>query len=145
MTSPLELKEKTDSTSEGLLITECVTKQFEYNRFLYSLVGSNWQWTDKLSWSDEEWRSFAESNNLRTWVAYRKGTPAGYFELQMQEAGVVEIASFGLTPRFMVKVTAAICCHKRSNPLGNGARQGSGSIPVAWIIPMRWVTIRNVA
>jgi GNAT superfamily N-acetyltransferase len=34
-------------------------------------------------------------------VAYVKGTPAGYFELEKQSDGDVELAYFGLLPRFI--------------------------------------------
>ena len=47
--------------------------------------------------------TFAENENLRTWVGYYKGSPAGYYELQQQDGGDVEIAYFGLAPRFIGK------------------------------------------
>jgi len=68
---------------------------------LYQLVGEDWDWVDKHAWSDEAWRSYAENDNLRTWVAYCKGSPAGYYELQQQQNGDVEIAYFGLASRFI--------------------------------------------
>jgi len=50
-----------------------------------------------------QWKEFAENENLRTWVAYYKGSPAGYYELQQQDDGDVEIAYFGLAPKFIGK------------------------------------------
>ena len=99
MKSPDQLKAK--PAPEGLSIVECEIKQFQYNRFLYLLVGEAWQWFDKASWTDAQWRDFAENENLRTWVAYFKGAPAGYYELQQQKGGDVEIAYFGLAPKFI--------------------------------------------
>lgn len=99
MNSPSALKEKTGSS--GLDIRECEVKQFQFNKFLYQLVGGAWEWTDKLSWSDEEWKAFAENDDLRTWVAYDRGSPAGYYELQRQEGGDVEVVYFGLAPNFI--------------------------------------------
>jgi len=72
---------KSEEDSAGLEIHECEIKQFQFNRFLYQLVGEVWEWTDNLSWSDEQWKAYAENDNLRTWVAYYKGSPAGYYEL----------------------------------------------------------------
>ena len=92
---------KNGETLNGFEIRECRIKQFQFNRFLYQLVGGRWQWTDSLSWSDEQWKAYAESDHLRTWVAYDGGSPAGYYELQRQEGGDVEIAYFGLVPRFI--------------------------------------------
>ena len=99
MKSASWLKDNTEA--RGLAIVECEHKQFQFNRFLYQLVGSDWRWTDKNGWTDAQWQAFAENDNLRTWVGYCKGSPAGYFELQQQRGGDVEIAYFGLAPRFI--------------------------------------------
>lgn len=99
MKSPSLLIDKTDA--RGLQIHECKVKQFQVNWFLYQFVGEDWGWTDKLSWSDEQWKAYAEHDNLGTWVAYFAGSPAGYFELQKQNDGNVEIAYFGLAPNFI--------------------------------------------
>lgn len=101
MTDPEDLKETTES--HGLAVRECTVKQFAFNRFLYQLVGGGWGWTDRLSWTDAQWQAFAEADNLRTWVGYVDGSPAGYYELQKQDGGDVEILSFGLAPAFIGK------------------------------------------
>jgi len=99
MTSPGSLKGRGDS--KGLQVCECEVKQHSFNRFLYRLVGEDWEWTDKQSWSADDWKAYAENDNLRTWVAYFRGSPAGYYELQQQPGGNVEIAYFGLAPKFI--------------------------------------------
>ena len=101
MKSFSSLKDK--QNSQGLQIYECKIRQYQFNRFLYQFVGGSWEWSDKLPWSDDEWKAYAEKNNLRTWVAYFKGSPAGYYELQQQNGDDVEIASFGLAPKFIGK------------------------------------------
>jgi GNAT superfamily N-acetyltransferase len=83
-----------------LRIVEATVKQWQFNRFLYTLVGSEWSWFEKLSWTDGQWASYAESDALRTFVGYFDGSPAGYFELKNVQ-GEVEIAYFGLAPRFI--------------------------------------------
>ncbi len=99
MSAPEELLAADDPGT--LDIVEARIKQYQFNRFLYQLVGETWQWTDKLGWSDSQWRSYAEADDLRTWVAWCEGSPAGYFELQKQENGTVEICYFGLTEKFI--------------------------------------------
>ncbi len=99
MKSASQLKSKNDS--RGLQIVECEIKQFQINRFLYQFVGAEWNWTDKCAWTDEQWKLYAENDNLRTWIAYYKGSPAGYYELQKQKGEDVEIAYFGLASRFI--------------------------------------------
>ncbi len=75
----------------------------ELNRFLYASVGAEWMWYQRLSWSYAQWLEFLEREEVGTWVAYVRGTPAGYFELERQHGGSVEIAYFGLMPQFIGK------------------------------------------
>ncbi|MQY16801.1 hypothetical protein SRB5_70040 [Streptomyces sp. RB5] len=72
----------------------------ELNRFLYTAVGGGLEWTDRLGWTREEWLAFLSRPGVETWVAYDRGTPAGYIELDAQDGGVVEISYFGLLPDF---------------------------------------------
>jgi GNAT superfamily N-acetyltransferase len=87
----------------GLLVTKAETPQYRVNRFLYQFVGEHWQWRDQLRWSDAQWQDYAESGDLHTWIAYENGSPAGYYELQRQPGGDVEIKYFGLAPPFIGK------------------------------------------
>jgi len=82
-------------------IFEMTVPQWEFNRYLYQTVGRDWSWIDKRSWTDDQWRTYAESGRLRTFVGYHDGTPAGYFELQRDDDGDVEIIYFGLLPGFL--------------------------------------------
>jgi GNAT superfamily N-acetyltransferase len=68
-------------------VRECVVKQPRLNRFLYEYVGGDWGWTDRLVWPDDKWHDYAAAPDLRTFVAYRQGSIAGYYELQRQEEG----------------------------------------------------------
>ncbi|MFJ3223822.1 GNAT family N-acetyltransferase [Streptomyces sp. NPDC086783] len=72
----------------------------EFSRFLYASVGGDIRWTDRLGWTYARWREFLDRPGVETWVAYDRGTPAGYVELDPQDDGVVEIAYFGLIPAF---------------------------------------------
>ncbi len=101
MTSASALTPKLDS--KGLIVKECEIKQFKVNKFLYQFVGGAWQWTDKLKLSDKDWQTYAENDNLRTWIAYYKGSIAGYFELQQQAEGTIELGYFGLAENFIGK------------------------------------------
>ena len=70
------------------------------NRFLYSSVGGNWHWIDRLSWSWERWMQWLDRPAVQTWVMYVSGTPAGYVELE-KAGDDVEIAYFGMAPQFI--------------------------------------------
>ncbi|MBM4025341.1 MAG: GNAT family N-acetyltransferase [Planctomycetes bacterium] len=71
----------------GIEVRECIVKQPRFNRFLYEYVGGDWRWLDRLAWPAEKWHDYAAHDNLRTFVAYRQGSLAGYYELQWQEGG----------------------------------------------------------
>ena len=73
----------------------------EFSRFLYTAVGGDWYWTGRLPWTYQQWQEWVDRPQLQTWVAYVSGCPAGYFELEGQAAGNVEIVSFGLLPTFV--------------------------------------------
>jgi GNAT superfamily N-acetyltransferase len=75
----------------------------ELNRFLYTAVGADWWWYSRLPWVYARWLAYLNRPELETWVAFVCGTPAGYFELERQAADHVEIAYFGLLPRFIGK------------------------------------------
>ena len=73
----------------------------ELNRFLYASVGADWFWYTRLTWSHRQWLDWLDREEVGTWIAYVDGTPAGYFELERQPPGSVEIAYFGLLPQFI--------------------------------------------
>ncbi|RIK74845.1 MAG: GNAT family N-acetyltransferase [Planctomycetota bacterium] len=72
----------------------------ELNRFFYVAVGRLWHWGDRLPWPREKWLAWVDRAELETWVAYCRGTPVGYFELERQPEANVEVAYFGLLPDF---------------------------------------------
>jgi GNAT superfamily N-acetyltransferase len=84
----------------GIGIVRSAVPSPEFSRFLYTAVGADVAWTDRLGWSYARWRAFLERPGVETWVAYERGTPAGYIELDGQDEGVVEISYFGLIPAF---------------------------------------------
>jgi GNAT superfamily N-acetyltransferase len=73
----------------------------ELNRFFYASVGADWWWYDRLGWSYQRWREYVDRSELETWVGYRAGTPAGYFELEHQPGESIELTCFGLLPGFV--------------------------------------------
>ena len=101
MRSASLLNESNDTRQ--LEVCEAQIKQYQLNRFLYQFIGEAWQWVDKLSWSDGQWQEYVVRENLRTWVAYDSGSPAGYYELEQTEDGDTEIAYFGLASNFIGK------------------------------------------
>lgn len=68
----------------------------EFFRFLYREVGREWQWLERLPWSDETIARYLAQPGLELWVLVRGGAPHGYAELHRREGGEVEIVYFGL-------------------------------------------------
>lgn len=97
MTSPGELTPK--PLPDPLTIVECEEPQYQFNRFLYQLIGADWQWGDLDAWTDDQWRELVQGEDHRTWVAYYRGSIAGYFELYRPDGANTEIRYFGLAPR----------------------------------------------
>jgi GNAT superfamily N-acetyltransferase len=78
----------------------------EFARFLYTAVGGDWHWTDRLAWTLTQWTDWLRRPGSEIWVAWRGGAPAGYVELAASSPAKAtgthaEIAYFGLLPRFI--------------------------------------------
>ena len=71
------------------------------NQRFYRNVGSKWEWTDRLQWSDGDWQRYVLRDALTTCVGYLGSQEVGYFELESQTGGDVEIVYFGLLPDFI--------------------------------------------
>ena len=67
-------------------------------RHLYTEVGREYHWVDRLPWTDEDIRTYLADPALELWILREQGEPAGYFELRTHDDGAVEIAYFGLLP-----------------------------------------------
>lgn len=114
MVDPRELSPK--ESPEGFAVSRVWPPAPELNRQFYVAVGRDWSWTDRLNWSIDDWNQYARRVALQTWIGYFDGQPAGYFELESQPHGNVEIAYFGLLPDFIghglggALLTAAVEC-----------------------------------
>lgn len=73
----------------------------ELNRFLYTAVGGDHYWIQRLDWTYDRWMEYLERPELETWIAHVGGNPAGYFELEEQPQSSFEIVQFGLLPRYI--------------------------------------------
>jgi GNAT superfamily N-acetyltransferase len=99
MSSPSELNRV--ETPPELEIRQAVLPSPELSRYLYTAVGGPWHWTDRLSWSWDDWLLHLDPARTETWLALVEGTPVGYFELVRDADDAVEIAQFGLLPAFL--------------------------------------------
>ncbi|MER7816100.1 GNAT family N-acetyltransferase [Streptomyces sp. NPDC096153] len=98
-TSPSDLRPAAEPAGDVRIVRAEVPSP-EFSRFLYTAVGGDIRWTDRLGLTHAEWEESLTRPGVETWVAYERGTPAGYVELEAQEEGAVEIVYFGLIPAF---------------------------------------------
>jgi len=82
-------------------VREKRNRDWRFNRDLYFRVGEQWDWIDKRSWTDEQWKEYAAAAELCTFAGYYDDMLAGYYELRRDADGGVEIAYFGLLPEFI--------------------------------------------
>ncbi len=69
------------------------------SREFYRLVGEGWYWVDRAGWTDGQWRAWVDRPEHRLvscWSA--DDEPVGYYELEQQADGAVELVYFGLVP-----------------------------------------------
>ena len=99
------LEEFTPSAAEvpDLEIREARIACPELGRFLYTVVGRAWRWSDRLNWAYSTWLAHLERPQVEVWIAYLDGVIAGYVEFEHQPEESVEIAYFGLLRQFMGK------------------------------------------
>ena len=79
-------------------------KDFQLNKFFYKQIGKNYQWTDRLIWTNQNWISYTSKKNLSTFVLNNNENIAGYFELIFyKDKKEVEIAYFGILEEYFGK------------------------------------------
>lgn len=124
-TSPEDLRPS--PAPPGLEVVRAEDTYPAFNRFLYTAVGGDWNWTDRLPWTHRQWQEYLDRPGTETWVAWVRGTPAGYAELTPTGPGEVELVYFGLVPAF----------HGR----GMGGRLLSVALARAWDLADRWPAV----
>lgn len=84
--------------AEPLALLVAQQPPLHFFHYLYGTVGAPHQWRDMLAWAEEDLLAWLHDPAMRMTVLYRAGCPAGFFMLDWREAGVCELAYFGLTP-----------------------------------------------
>lgn len=99
MAEPGEMTDEQFEKHHTLTLAEAPSAAF--CRFLYASVGAPWKWYMRRDWTAAQWKRHIGRESLRIWVAYLRGTPCGYFELEHHADNSTEIALFGLLPEFI--------------------------------------------
>ena len=95
-----EIKKSDDNYS----LNQIIPNDFQLNKFFYKQIGKNYQWVDRLIWTDKNWIEYVSSPNLFTFVLKNNEDIAGFFELMYHKDKLeTEIAYFGLLKEYIGK------------------------------------------
>jgi len=72
-----------------------------YYMSLYEAVGGQYVWEDKKQLNRDELRAYVQHPERALFTLIRQGWPAGFFMLDHTEAGVCDLAIFGLVPEMV--------------------------------------------
>jgi GNAT superfamily N-acetyltransferase len=100
MTSPGDLRAKRASR-EGITFARVARPMPELNRFFYMVIGGEWFWLERRTWSLSRWAAYVGRPEVETWVLSVDAVPAGYVELELRTDGDAEILFFGLLSAFI--------------------------------------------
>ena len=123
MLDPSELR-PSSKPGVGLQVVHAEVPSPELSRYLYTAVGGDWFWYDRLPWTYERWQEVVNQVGHETWMLLDRGTPAGHFVLQGDGEGTVELVYFGLIPGFIGK--------------GYGGYLLTEAIRAGWSLGDRW-------
>ena len=70
-------------------------------RDLYIEVGRSYHWIDRLPWTDQQIADHLQQPAISLWRMTYDDATAGYFELRRCEDASIEVAYFGLLPKFI--------------------------------------------
>ncbi len=101
----LEMRNQSDLVSARLPDAACRVERMldcapSFWRFLYTEVGHEHHWVDRLPWSLDEIRAYLSDPSVSVWLLTVWGSPAGYFELRREADAAVELVYFGLLKHF---------------------------------------------
>ncbi len=89
---------------EGYSVELTDPKDFQLNKFFYKNIGKNYQWVDRLIWTDLDWTKYVSDEKLFTYILKDKNEIAGYFELLLDKnTKEIEIAFFGILEEYFGK------------------------------------------
>ena len=85
-------------------LNQVIPNDFQLNKFFYKQIGKDYQWFDRLVWTDKNWIEYVSNLNLFTFVLKDNEEIAGFFELiRHRNRSETEIAYFGLLKEYFGK------------------------------------------
>lgn len=104
-TTYLEMRSPTavefEPPEDGIDIVRLRQPTVEVYRRLYSSVGRDYHWVDRLLLSDVDLAGVICNEGVEIYVLLVGDETAGYVELDRRTSGEIELAYFGLVPQFV--------------------------------------------
>ncbi|HJO71941.1 MAG: N-acetyltransferase [Rhodospirillales bacterium] len=102
----LEMKRPPDAASpeapmDGITIELEEAPSVEFYRHLYDAVGAPWLWYERRLLDDQALAAIIGDPGVEVYVLRAGGALAGYSELDLRTLPDIDIAYFGLVPRFI--------------------------------------------
>jgi len=83
---------------KGLSLIHAEEPPVDFFFYLYDAVGEDYEWVDLYD-RPAETTAFVQEPKVELYVLNIHGAPAGFFLLDFREAGLCDLAYFGLAPR----------------------------------------------
>ncbi len=97
----LEYFNEIKKPSENFSVEVLNPKDFQLNKFFYKNIGKNYEWVDRLVWTDLNWIDYVSNKQLTTYILKDVKEIAGYFELIFNhDSRETEIAYFGILEEY---------------------------------------------
>ncbi|MDA0836137.1 MAG: GNAT family N-acetyltransferase [Planctomycetota bacterium] len=86
---------------QGLAVTHARHPTVAYYRFIYDLVGADYDWTTRKKMSDEQLAVHLSNPLMETHVFSVDGVPAGFADFDRRVPDEIEMVQFGLARDFI--------------------------------------------
>jgi GNAT superfamily N-acetyltransferase len=93
--------ERREINQHGLQLHVASSAALDWYREVYRRVGSDWLWFSRLQLSDDALSRILSDPQVEVYAARRGAEDAGLLELDFREAGICELAFFGLLPSYV--------------------------------------------
>jgi len=93
-------------------------------QFLYKKIGKDYNWKDRLNWSDNDWIRLISNPNYELYTIFKNEDLVGYYELIFDQHENFEIAYFGIFKEYFgKKIGGYLLCHTIENSFNKGAKR----------------------
>lgn len=89
---------RTDPQQPGIMLEQIEKPDVAWYRDLYGRIGTEWLWASRLALAESELAAILHHRDVEVHAVMKDGRGEGLLELDFREAGVCELAFFGLTP-----------------------------------------------